>query len=273
MAILNKKLIALSWKPEYYRGTLFMTLSNPIYNIAIPVNEFYISKPDTLPGYPNIITWNIPKPDILLMHEFICIATKVYKRMSSECLGLIIYNSIANIFKIVYPDQIVNGASVSYKPDEVKLDSNSIIVADVHSHHTMGISFSGVDDHDDNKMSIIPHISIVAKKIDAIDFTDLNKNIDCRLSIQGTRYNLKVNDVFDDGFERYYVDEVEKHFEKKYTEPSNIPITNELTPIDSLTPKIPQLKSNDNFFISLVREDLKYDDDDFEFDYGGSIHI
>lgn len=265
MAILKKKLIALSWKPEYYKGTLFMTLNNPIYNIAIPVNEFYISKPDTLPGYPNIITWNIPKPDIIIMYEFISIATKVYKRMSSECLGLIIYDNASNFFKIVYPDQVINGTSVSYKPDDVKLGANNIIIADIHSHHTMGISFSGVDDHDDSNMSIVPHISIVAKKIDSIDFTDLNKNIDCRLTIQGAKYNLKIEDVFDDSLEKYYTDEVEKHFEKKCVELSYI--TPASTPIEFPIPRIPQMKSNYDLFTSLKYED----DDEFEFDYGVRI--
>lgn len=275
MSKINKKIIALKWKPEYHHGTMYMTLNNPIYNVNIPIDQFYISAQDTINEIPKILTWNIDRPDISLILEFINIATRVYKKMSSECLGLLVYGKIDNSFKIIFPNQTVNTTSVTYKPSEVVLDSNDIIIADIHSHHIMKISFSGTDDHDDGNISLVPHISIVVKKIDSVNFLSLNDNIDCRLTIQGTSYNLKLEDIFTDSDEEYYDSFIENHI-TKYVPPtpplpatsinphitrndaSLFPILNNKINTYNASKVIPMYHGEDDWYENDIDNDIKF---------------
>lgn len=145
-----------------------------------------------------LISWHYDKPSISFIYEAAKIAGQIYNELSAEVEVLVVYDSSIDDYKMIIPTQTVSGASCEFTYDELKLGVQELIV-DIHSHHTMGCSYSGTDDNDDNDkiMSYHPHLSVVIKNIREFDFSNLEKNVDIRLTFRGYTQALKLSDVFE----------------------------------------------------------------------------
>ena len=183
----------------------FYTDGNFLYYIK-ETNIFKINLPTQLSLIPfaknsrmlPLIEWKIPKPSATLLIDFLFKAAGAYNMHRSEIESFIVWLPEENRYDICVPPQDVSATRCEFefhdRPD------NSIIVLDCHSHHTMPITFSQVDDACDFMLEIIPHISLVVKNINHINFLDLSKNVDIRLFFMGNHYNFNVYDIFE--FER-----------------------------------------------------------------------
>lgn len=200
--ILSSIRLPLTWQQVLYRNRMYMFLnSNDFYSINIPTN-FYITNSNITSSIvdeePPIIDWKIDMPSISLLHDFIKWSVIIYNRYHSEAAALLVYNNERNSWRIVYPNQVINGASVTIDMDNQSrlLLSEETVIVDLHSHHTMNIGFSSTDDHSDSILGAISHISIVLKNINSMDMLNYDRNFEVRLTVQGTSYPLKIEDVF-----------------------------------------------------------------------------
>lgn len=141
--------------------------------------------------------WNIPKPNILVLYKFLNAAVEVYKKNKTELAVFVLYDTINKDYVLHYPVQTVSGGGCKF--DYADTLPNTIMVLDMHSHHTMGAFYSGTDDEDDKKISqLVPHLSIVVGKINSFNFTDLKENVKIRMSFNGEFENLTIEDIFDE---------------------------------------------------------------------------
>lgn len=192
--------IPLPWEPIYCNNRMYMMLNtNPYYVINVPT-DFYVisdkngdSSAEDLP----LIDWKIDKPSYALLDNFIKEAVEAYYTFKSEFAAVIVYNINTDKHRIVYPHQNISGGSVSYNPDDLELDKDEVILIDLHSHHVMNIGFSSTDDHSDNLLGAISHISVILKGIQSFNFLNYDNNFDIRLTVQGNHYPLKLKDCFE----------------------------------------------------------------------------
>ena len=96
------------------------------------------------------ISQKIPKE---LFQEVLTSFYGVYKKYHKEASAQIWrYRDGDRKYFVVYPEQSISGASVSFKNDTEqmsKLRETADRVVDCHSHHSMGAFWSGVDDNDE----------------------------------------------------------------------------------------------------------------------------
>jgi len=191
--------LPFDWKSNYYENQLFMTLETSLYDIHIKTNFHVNVSGNTTKKRPQMLEWKIPKISMSVLYEFMIMAAYIYRTMKAECAAVFAYNLQSNKYNVVYPEQEVSGASVKYDND-IQLDQNLTMVADIHSHHDMKISFSGTDDKSDNMLGQLPHISMVFKNVSSVNMLKLDQNVDCRLTIQGNSYPLQFSDCFVNDF-------------------------------------------------------------------------
>ena len=144
----------------------------------------------------NLLVWHTCKPSIDLLYEICKMAAQVYRTMDAEMECFIIWNTETKAYELLVPTQTVSGATCDFEYTDLEVGKHEVVV-DVHSHHSMTCSFSGTDDDDDSVTSYIPHISVVIKNIKSFDFSDIGKNLDIRLTYNGSFNDLSLNDVFD----------------------------------------------------------------------------
>ena len=141
--------------------------------------------------------WNIPRPNILVLYKFLNAAVEVYKKNKTELAVFVLYDTVNKEYVLHYPVQTVSSGGCKFEYSDTL--PNTIMVLDMHSHHTMGAFYSGTDDDDDKKISqLVPHLSIVVGKINSFNFTDLKDNVKIRMSFNGEFENLTIEDIFDD---------------------------------------------------------------------------
>lgn len=222
--------LPLPWEQVVYDNQLYMFLnSNDYYSINVPTLFHIINydKSIELDMRPPILDWKINMAPKSLLYQFITWASMVYNVHKSETEALLIYNPVSATWRIHYPPQTITGASVTFNPSDSQLDPNEVLLVDLHSHHTMTIGFSAVDDHSDKILGAISHISIVLKMIDRINFLNLDNNFDVRLTVQGISYTLQLDDVFVDDID--YTEIMDQVIDK---EPPVVPLPK--TPTTSL---------------------------------------
>lgn len=140
-----------------------------------------------------IINWKVPKPHISYYYEFMKRAAAVYNLHKAEMEVFILWDTINKSHVFYIPTQEVSSGNVFFSWE---IPENHVLLFELHSHHTMSITFSATDDKNDSSVDILPHISAVLKKIDSVNMLDLNKNVDIRLSYLGNRIPLSISDLF-----------------------------------------------------------------------------
>jgi PRTRC genetic system protein A len=125
-------------------------------------------------------------PTEFLIKSFIFFK-QVHDKYKTEAFSLIVRNKKNNSMELYIPTQVVSGALVNYTLPE-KFNEQYEILVNLHSHHTMKISFSSTDDKDDKGQTTI---SGVIK-----DIYD-NPEIDLRIWSINKFIDLDVRDVFD----------------------------------------------------------------------------
>lgn len=140
------------------------------------------------------IEWHIPKPSINLLTTFMMNAALHYNKNKSEIQVFILYDLKTKTYSMYYPNQIVSSAFCQFDYNDVP-DGN-ILVVDIHSHHRMKIGFSSTDDKDDGNF-MVPHISCVALGLDEVNLFELDKSVQCRVTVGKDFYDLELDDVFD----------------------------------------------------------------------------
>lgn len=154
---------------------------------------------------PNTIDWKVPKPHINYVFEFIKRAAYIYNLHKAEMEIFMLWDFKNKKHNMFIPEQTVSGATVQF---EWTIPKDHALMFELHSHHTMSISFSGTDTQTDSSLDILPHISAVLKNIDKVDMLNIDKNIDIRLSYLGNKIALKLSDLFE--METYNMPQVKK---------------------------------------------------------------
>lgn len=121
---------------------------------------------------------------------------QVSKKMKSEfeAHAWILWTKEKGYF-ISVPKQVVGKASVSFTYDNDSLPPGSIIVADWHSHNTMGAFYSGTDDNNDK--SGIYYSGVIGKLTDSsfeyvVRFNLYEQKKKCTL---GELFDIQVKDI------------------------------------------------------------------------------
>lgn len=140
-----------------------------------------------------VIEWKIPKPHINYLIDFFKRAAYIYNLYHSEMEIFMLWNTKTKSHTLYIPQQVVSGAHVTFGWE---LPEDCVLMFELHSHHTMGITFSSTDDTNDSSLDILPHISCVLKNIDKMNFLNFNNNVDVRLSYLGNKIMLKLEDLF-----------------------------------------------------------------------------
>lgn len=139
----------------------------------------------------------ITKPHISLFVKIIEIFKYVYDKIKSEVCVNVYFNKINGTFHLNIEDQIVTGTRASYDYNEnYEMNSDYVRYLQIHSHHTMGANFSGVDDKDENYTALC-YYGVVGKLNENSSFY----NVDSKFRIwNGIKFlEISFGDVFDLG--------------------------------------------------------------------------
>ena len=106
-----------------------------------------------------------------------------------------LWNTKTKSHTLYIPQQVVSGAHVTFGWE---LPEDCVLMFELHSHHTMGITFSSTDDTNDSSLDILPHISCVLKNIDKMNFLKLNHHLSCTKPLHDLKiihliYPLKIS--------------------------------------------------------------------------------
>ncbi len=187
-------------------GKGFYTFETNTMKLNIPTNVFTapsaLRSKETVP----IVEWKFPKPSIQYLFEFLKRAAYIYNLYKSEMEVFVLWDTVNKKHVFYIPEQEVSGASVNFTWN---MPENCILMFELHSHHTMGISFSSTDDTNDSNVDILPHISAVLKNIDKFNLIDMDANIDIRLSYIGNKITLKLKDIFE--IDTYSMPQIKKY--------------------------------------------------------------
>lgn len=211
----NKK-IPLNWTREYINNQLCLSFdNNNFYHVIIPTGMYCVLTEEDKKNC-NIINdnsikleknkgkfiWKKAKIPLQLLYDFIRVSAQIYNKYKSEFAGAIFYDSKQEDYVLLFPEQSISGASVSYNVSEgfnnYPNKDDLIYLIDMHSHHTMSIGFSSIDDHSDSDLGTFGNISLVIKSIDKVNFTNIKNNVDIRFTIQDVTFDIDLFEVFDD---------------------------------------------------------------------------
>lgn len=131
-----------TWGNVFIKREIF----NPMADISFEIPDYVVYK-------------KIPINILLQLQDFF---KEVYDEYKSEVFAFIVKHRKTDEYKVVVPKQTVSSAHVSY---ETEIDNDYQLIANVHSHHTMGAFFSGTDDDDDKNNT---SLSIVMANLDDI---------------------------------------------------------------------------------------------------------
>jgi len=184
---------------------IFLVGETNLMKIHVDTNVVTAPKSILTVTKPSTIEWKVPKPHINYMYEFIKRASYIYNLYKSEMEIFMLWDFKNKKHNMFIPEQTVSRDTVKF---EWHIPKDHALMFELHSHHTMGISFSGTDVATDSSLDILPHISAVLKSVDKFDMTNPDKNIDIRLSYLGNKISLKLSDLFEE--ETYNMPQVKK---------------------------------------------------------------
>lgn len=193
-------------KFEEKNGAMFYIVETNTMKLNIPTNIYTVPKALRTKEDIPIIEWNMPKPNIRYLDEFVKRAAHIYNLYKAEMEAFILWDTQNKKHIFYVPTQEVSGASVKF---EWTIPENCVLMFELHSHHVMGISFSSTDDNNDGNVDILPHISAVLKNIDKFNMLKPDDNVDIRLSYMGNRTMLKIKDLFE--METYSMPQIKQY--------------------------------------------------------------
>ncbi len=164
----------------------------------------------SLPEVPHIgFEMLLPKIPSTILSQIVSFFRAVHTKHGTEAAALIRWSTERNEHYVEIPGgptgtkQEISGASVRYKPDPTNMD---VIVMDIHSHHTMGAFFSGVDDGDEQGVQLY---AVVGN----IDHSQPTINIRARMHGEDVA-TPTVEEIFDmphaEAFPESWMDKVEE---------------------------------------------------------------
>lgn len=181
---------------EGYQMIYILTIDGIIKHHQLRGEGRYIRmKVDAIPGYtlPPKVQQEIRflpagKIPVSLFEEIVAFFRKVSKLKGNEleAMAHILWNEVKG-YHIGIPDQRVSKASASYDWDYIP--EGTSLVADIHSHNTMGAFFSGTDNNDDRSNICF---SGVVGKITASAYETV-----WRFNFQKIKHEVKFDDIFD----------------------------------------------------------------------------
>jgi len=95
----------------------------------------------------------LPRLPIQILWQIIGFFRSVNDKMKTEVMVQVFWNREKKVYFIYVPKQEVSSAHVDFTHDK-DLERKHLWVADIHSHNTMGASFSGTDDKDEKAARI-----------------------------------------------------------------------------------------------------------------------
>lgn len=209
------KNIPLNWTREYINNQLCLSFdSNNFYKITIPTGIYCVLTEEDKKNC-NIINddsiklekgkgkfiWKKTKIPLQLLYDFIRVSAQVYNKYKSEFAAAIFYDTKQDDYMLLFPKQTISGASVTYNVsegfNEYPNKDDLIFLVDMHSHHTMPIGFSSIDDHSDSDLGTFGNISLVIKGIDKFNYTNIKNNVDIRFTIQDVSFDIDLFEVFE----------------------------------------------------------------------------
>lgn len=133
-------------------------------------------------------TMKIKKMPIEILFRIISFFKWVNKEYDSEAAVLIYYDPTDEVYYMDCPVQKVTSAAVDMEK-KPELEQKYLMVAEFHSHNTMGAFFSTVDDKDEQETKIYGVIGCIGKTVPEIKLR--------AGSGKGKVEDLNIDDVFD----------------------------------------------------------------------------
>ncbi len=149
----------------------------------------------------------IPKPNLEVFIKIIEIFKYVYDKVKSEICVNVYYDKKTKQFITNIEQQLVNSVHVGYDYDEkFEMSKDYVRYLQIHSHHTMGASFSGTDDADE-KLTSLCYYGVVGKLNEDSSFY----NVDSKFRIwNGLRFvPIAFDDVFNIGVTQPELDQTD----------------------------------------------------------------
>jgi len=183
-----------------------------------------ISKAD-FDGLPNMVeegfTMKIPKIPREIFSKLLGFYQKIYDIYKSEVYVSVYYDPVGEEFKFYIPKQEVSPALVTYTDhteEILEIEKKWIHVLETHSHNTMGGSFSGTDDKDQQECDVI-HMVIG-------QIFNYNPSFTLRFAHGDYKVNVDINQIFDmkEVAENYNYDSLFPDWKKNITLSSRRPL-------------------------------------------------
>lgn len=147
--------------------------------------------PDLIKGFENLAPIKDIKIPSLLLYKTIDFFKYVSSHFKSNMEAYVLYALDPNNNYFMYiPEQEIGSASVHYDISKFHaMFPGCYIIADAHSHNTMGAFFSGTDDNDDHR----GRYSVVVGKVNQII-----PEIKCRFNYGSKHVLVTLEDMFED---------------------------------------------------------------------------
>lgn len=158
------------------------------------IGQFRV-KATKIPGADNIkegFQMNLPKIPYTMFLQILSFFRGVCDRFSNaEAAMQIFWDREKKEYFLYCPTQRVNGSNVNFDRNE-QLESQHLLVMDIHSHNTMGAFFSGTDNNDEKETRLFGVIGKVPSQSPEVKF---------RIACGGnTIENLSMWDIFENPF-------------------------------------------------------------------------
>lgn len=144
-----------------------------------------------LPIISEFFHFSLPKIPFRLLISIIQSFYSVYKRLNSEAAAHILYDLQNKRYVIEYPVQSVYETNVRYSRN-IRSSKQFITVLDIHSHHTMKVNFSSMDDRDE----INGQLYMIVKNMQ-LDNKVLTFELGCRFGLNGDFLTIDPISIFD----------------------------------------------------------------------------
>lgn len=169
------------------------------------------------PGLKSDLTerWELKVPKIppVSLDVTVSFFRQIFSEYSSEVFLQYFYDIEKKEYIINCPQQVVGPASVKYNRD-TEYEKGKILVFEIHSHGSMGASFSPIDDADEKDDRFFGVIGNVENYYPSLKI---------RLSVGGRTREVEVGDIFDlsgttcykESFPAEWVDNIKKQKEQR----------------------------------------------------------
>lgn len=184
---------------------VFVSLKSDFGVTIGKLNAVKYSNPQLKELDDSLIYSFVPKPPLSLFTEILEMFKYVNQKMDAELCVNVYYHKENKTFHLNIVEQVVSMASADYKYDEKFEMSNEYIrYLQIHSHNTMGASFSPKDDRDEN-FTAPCYFGVVGK----ISNTSQFYSVESKFRIwDGTKFvEIDFGDIFNIGFNRIKLQE------------------------------------------------------------------